>query len=77
MFPFSPSLRMIVDCKLIQKSLKQGLYKIKPCGACKHYKYTPESGPKCQGLSIVKRMVYDITRNLFVNPNCHYVFTKR
>ena len=77
MFPFSPTLRIIVDCKLIQQSLKQGLNKIKPCRTCKKYTYTPESGPKCLNISLIKRMIYDITRNIFVNPNCHHVFTKR
>lgn len=73
----SPSLRMIVDCKLIQQSIKQELNKIKPCRACKNYTYTPESGPRCFGISLIKQMVYDITRNIFVHPNCHHVFTKR
>jgi len=77
MFNFSPTLRMLVDCRLIQQSIKQGLHLIKPCRQCKQYSYTPESGPKCLGLSILKRMVYDITRNIFVNPHCHHVFTKR
>ena len=77
MFPFSPTLRIIVACKLVQKSIQQGLHLIKPCGACKNYTYTLETGPQCLGLSLIKRMVYDITRNLFVNPNCHHVFTKR
>lgn len=74
---FSSTLMIIVDCKLVQRSIKQSLYLIKPCGACKRYKYTPETGPHCLNLPLIKRMVYDITRNLFVNPNCHHVFTKR
>ena len=74
---FSPSIRIIIDCRLIQKSLKQNLYKIKPCRSCNQYTFTPETGPMCLGINLLSRMVYDITRNIFVNPNCHHIFNQR